>query len=95
MNYSSARELEAHLDTCSDCRAASIELDSLRRTLRAGAQRYTTPSQLRERIQATIADGAPKPMRHPRRQWLALAASWVLARLYRCSEYPARRAATR
>lgn len=74
------REFEAHLDSCADCRAALIELDTLRRALREDAPRYSAPEILRKRIQKQIA--APlseSPVRRSSTRWLALAASWVIA----------------
>lgn len=80
LDRAAGREFEAHLDDCDDCRAALIELDALRRTLRADLPRYAAPQTLRERIQAE----SPKPVaamraRPLRQRWLALAASWAIA----------------
>jgi len=80
LDRAASREFEAHLDGCADCRAALIELDALRRTLRADLPRYTAPQALRERIPFE----SPKPItairtRLPRQRWLALAASWAIA----------------
>jgi anti-sigma factor RsiW len=79
LDRAASLEYEAHLDSCADCRAALIELDALRRTLRADLPRYAAPQTLHDRIQA----GLPKPVvtrpRQPRQRWLALAASWAIA----------------
>lgn len=74
-----SREFEAHLDECDDCRAALIELDALRRTLRKDAPRYSAPEALRARIQKDMAAPAARQPSRMQRPWLALAASWVLA----------------
>jgi anti-sigma factor RsiW len=74
-----SRELEAHLDGCADCRTALIELDGLRRTLRADLPRYAAPQALRARIRAEASKRLPVRIRQPRQRWLALAASWALA----------------
>lgn len=79
LDRAAGREFEAHLDTCADCRAALIELDALRRSLRTDAPRYAAPQALRERIK----NGSPRNLvtraRNPHARWLALAASWALA----------------
>jgi anti-sigma factor RsiW len=80
LDRATSREFEAHLDECSDCRAALIELDALRRRLREDAPRHNAPDTLRARIQEhapTLA--APTPIRRTPSRWLALAASWVIA----------------
>jgi len=61
-----ARELEAHLDDCAECRAALDRLDALRRELRAAGLRHTAPESLRARIAATPLTAAPGAMA-PRR----------------------------
>lgn len=82
-----ARELEAHVDGCADCRAALTRLDELRRALREAAPRYSAPDALRERIAAAAAHAATGERegfaRRPRRQspgfgW-RVAAACVLA----------------
>jgi anti-sigma factor RsiW len=78
LDRATSREFEAHLDECGDCRAALIELDTLRRTLREDAPRYNAPDSLRARIQKHTPSSAIASRRTPSR-WLALAASWVLA----------------
>lgn len=80
LDRATSREFEAHLDECSDCRAALIELDALRQTLREDAPRYKAPDTLRARIQNHIpTSSAPPSTRRTPSRWLALAASWVLA----------------
>lgn len=85
LDRAASREFEAHLDACEDCRAALIELDALRTTLRRDAPRHAAPELLRKRIEklaessrpASTVD-SPRARRAPPR-WPALAASWVLA----------------
>ena len=80
LDRATSREFEAHLDECGECRAALIELDALRRTLREDAPRYKAPDALRARIQNRLpASSTPAPLRRTPSRWLALAASWVLA----------------
>src|SRR5262249_36045941 len=49
LDRAEARELEAHLDGCSECRAELTKLDELRVALRDRALRYAAPAALRER----------------------------------------------
>ena len=81
LDRAAGREFEAHLDTCADCRAALIELDTLRSTLRRDAPRHAAPELLRKRIEklAASAQAMPSPTRGSPPRWLALAASWILA----------------
>ena len=80
LDRATGREFEAHLDECADCRAALIELDALRRTLREDAPRYIAPETLRARIQKhTVTRDVPASSRLAPRRWLALAASWAIA----------------
>lgn len=80
LDRATSREFEGHLDECSDCRAALIELDALRQTLRKDAPRYNAPDTLRARIQQHAPSSAtPAPVRRTPPRWLALAASWVFA----------------
>jgi anti-sigma factor (TIGR02949 family) len=82
-----ARELEAHVDACADCRAALTRLGDLRQSLRDQALRHAAPVELRERIRLAAAgdsSGSPTPMplRTARRalpEWTRLAAACVLA----------------
>ncbi|WP_347262142.1 zf-HC2 domain-containing protein [Rudaea sp.] len=86
LDRAAGREFEAHLDACPDCRAALIELDALRTTLRRDAPRHVAPELLRKRIEklAAAQTAAAQPVA-PRRaarsapRWLAYAASTVLA----------------
>lgn len=78
LDRATSREFEAHLDGCDDCRAALVELDGLRRTLRGDLPRYPAPEALRRRIEAEIPQAATRP-RPARQRWLALAASWAMA----------------
>jgi anti-sigma factor RsiW len=80
LDRESSREFEAHLDACADCRAALIELDSLRRSLRDDAPRYAAPALLRKRLQKELS--TPPIITRKRStatRWMALAASWVIA----------------
>jgi len=79
LDRAASREFEAHLDDCADCRAALIELDALRRTLRTDLPRYATPQALRERIRAETPKPVAARLRPSRQRWLALAASWAIA----------------
>ena len=86
LDRAASREFEAHLDTCPDCRAALIELDSLRSTLRHDAPRHAAPELLRKRIEklasaqmsSTTVTSARRTGGTPPR-WLAYAASTILA----------------
>jgi len=86
LDHAASREFEAHLDACADCRAALIELDALRSTLRRDAPRHAAPQLLRKRIEKLAAtETSATPPTLPRRasgsppRWLAYAASTVLA----------------
>ena len=86
LDRAASREFEAHLDACADCRAALIELDALRTTLRRDAPRHVAPRLLRKRIEklAAAQTGAAQPVSPGRAtrsspRWLAYAASTVLA----------------
>jgi anti-sigma factor (TIGR02949 family) len=80
-----ARELEAHVDGCADCRAALTQLGELRQSLRDRSLQYTAPPELRERIRASGrgAGAAAAPSRFGARRaapsWMRLAAACVLA----------------
>jgi anti-sigma factor RsiW len=79
LDRATSREFEAHLDGCADCRAALIELDSVRRSLRSDAPRFSAPQSLRERLRTHPQPSAGARPRNSHTRWLALAASWVLA----------------
>jgi anti-sigma factor RsiW len=80
LDRAASREFEEHLDECAECRAALIELDTLRSALRDDAPRYAAPEILRARLQREISgQGASTARRRQSTRWLALAASWVLA----------------
>jgi len=57
LDRNDARELEAHLDACAECRTALTRLDDLRRQLRDQALRHTAPPELRARIRQATAEG--------------------------------------
>ncbi|HVI56239.1 MAG TPA: zf-HC2 domain-containing protein [Luteibacter sp.] len=79
LDRATGREFEAHLDECADCRAALIELDALRGSLRNDAPRYRAPDALRARIQKEMAVPVARRPSRMRVPGLALAASWMLA----------------
>ena len=78
LDRATSRELEAHVDRCAACRAALVDLDELRSSLRRELPRHAAPVALRERIDATNVTSRPRA-RRPRAFWLAIAASWALA----------------
>jgi anti-sigma factor RsiW len=78
LDRTEARELEAHADTCAECRAALDRLDALRRSLRDTSLRYTAPPTLRERITATADAELPRSRRPMPASW-RIAAACVLA----------------
>jgi anti-sigma factor RsiW len=59
LDRATSREFEAHVDACAECRAALVELDDLRNSLREHTPRYVAPASLRERIanSASAANG--------------------------------------
>ncbi|MEP6939352.1 MAG: zf-HC2 domain-containing protein [Rudaea sp.] len=77
LDRSAGRELETHIDGCAACRAALVELDELRGSLRRELPQHVAPAALRARIVA--ANAATRPRSRPRIMGLALAASWALA----------------
>jgi anti-sigma factor RsiW len=79
LDRATSREFETHLDECADCRAALIELDTLRSSLRKDAPRYSAPDALRSRIQKEMSASESRAPRRWQRPGLALAASWILA----------------
>jgi anti-sigma factor RsiW len=79
LDRETGREFEAHLDTCADCRAALIELDALRTSMRKDVPRYRAPEALRARVEASAAKPLARQAVHRRFSWMAMAASWVLA----------------
>ena len=86
LDRTDARELEAHVDGCIDCRAALTKLDELRLALRDKSLRYKASRQLRERIEAAHAGeiSSVAARRSHRAAWrtsaaLPIAAACVLA----------------
>jgi anti-sigma factor RsiW len=83
LDRAEARELEDHVDSCADCRAALTRLDGLRVALRDRSLRHAAPAALRERIAA--AAGAvdttkpASPAAAPRRHRAAAPAWWRMA----------------
>ena len=76
LERSDARALEAHVDSCADCRDALSSRDALRRALHAPGLRYTAPDALRTRIAASSVQPAARRRSTP---WLRYAAAAVLA----------------
>ena len=79
LDRTTARELEAHLDDCAECRDALVALDALRRALREDAPRHAAPRELRARVEAELGQHRLRTPRRMPRPWLALAASTALA----------------
>jgi anti-sigma factor RsiW len=82
LELTAALDLEAHLESCSQCRNLSDQLTGLSRRLRQGLTRYVAPAELRERLAPAPANRLvpPRPSAGwPRRQALAMAASVMLA----------------
>ena len=75
LDRDAAREVEKHLDECADCRDALTKLDEVRLALHDVSLRYVAPKELRERL---FKESAVRTQIH-RRNWLAIAASWVVA----------------
>jgi mycothiol system anti-sigma-R factor len=70
----SAAEVERHLDTCADCRAALSGLEELRAAVRRHSGYENAPAALRARIAAELDREAPAPAprraSRPRAPWL-------------------------
>jgi anti-sigma factor RsiW len=90
LDLSASLELEAHLAECAGCRARREALAGLSGRLRAGLTRHAVPQDLRARLvqlagtpaPAAASEPAPGPAnsnRWQRRQFMALAASVLLA----------------
>ena len=88
LDRADARELEAHVDGCTDCATALARLGDLRQALRDRNLRHTAPPELHERIRIAVAGtgssgpATPPAMRAARRalpEWTRLAAACVLA----------------
>lgn len=75
LDRDAAREVEKHLDECANCRDALTKLDDVRLALRDVSLRYVAPNALRERL----FKQSPAMTRIHRQNWLAIAASWVVA----------------
>jgi anti-sigma factor (TIGR02949 family) len=59
LDRDTARELEAHADTCAVCGAELGRLGELRHALRDATLRHAAPESLRARIRATATEAAP------------------------------------
>lgn len=77
LDRADARELEAHLESCADCRAALERLDALRRSLRDPGMRHAAPDALRTRIAASARTASIARRAPP--VWLRYAAACVIA----------------
>ena len=78
LDRDTARELEAHADTCPDCSAELGRLGDLRHALRDERLRHTAPESLRARIRASaLAISTPSARMPP--AWTRIAAACVLA----------------
>jgi len=81
LDRASVDELERHLERCTACAKELAALEALRKTVRAGAPRYSAPASLRDRLRSTEESaGAPVQRIHaPRQGWWAMAATFVAA----------------
>ena len=77
LDRDSARELEAHADTCAECAGELGRLGELRHALRDGSLRHAAPAALRERIRASAAARPTSARTLP--AWTRFAAACVLA----------------
>lgn len=71
--------IEAHLESCPNCRAGIAELSALQGAIRKGAAYHAAPESLRPRLQHLDYQPAPKPVKAGGfKVWLA---SWQLSKL--------------
>jgi anti-sigma factor RsiW len=82
LELTAALDLEAHLESCAQCRELREQVGGLSRRLREGLTRHVAPAELRERL--TLGAASPPAPPAPstgwqRRQAFALAASVMLA----------------
>jgi anti-sigma factor RsiW len=77
LDRTDARGLEAHLESCAECRAALERTDELRRALHDPSLRHAAPASLRERIAASAHTASPARRSTP--AWLRYAAACVIA----------------
>jgi anti-sigma factor RsiW len=75
LDRTAGRNVEAHLDTCADCRETLTKLDGLRRALRDDELRYTASASLRKRIADTVVVAETST----RSRWLSYAAACAIA----------------
>ena len=54
LDASHAREVEAHLATCTKCSAAARDYCEMKKAIAQGGLRYTAPPELRRRIEASL-----------------------------------------
>jgi len=73
LDRNEARALEAHVDSCADCRDALTALGQIRHALRTEAPRHAAPQALRDRIARDARTTAIRTRREPRRWYLAAA----------------------
>ena len=79
-------EIEDHLTSCSSCSETHARLRELQKDIRAQAPYYDSPAILEQRIQNALAQAAKSEIplggatgRSPTWQWIAVAASFLLA----------------
>src|ERR1700756_1698145 len=60
-----AREVEAHIATCPSCAAELAAYRQMREAMGKANLRFTAPAGLRERIDAALPKGTPKPAPAP------------------------------
>jgi anti-sigma factor (TIGR02949 family) len=78
LDRDSARELEAHADSCAECAVELTRLGELRHALRDTSLRHAAPVSLRTRIHTSAAEtSATSARRLP--AWTRIAAACVLA----------------
>jgi len=78
LDRDTARELEAHADSCADCSAELGRLGELRHALRDERLRHVAPESLRARIRASALATSPASAR-TLPAWMRIAAACVLA----------------
>jgi anti-sigma factor (TIGR02949 family) len=61
LDAASAAAVERHLETCSECRKAKVQIEALRSALREKASYHRADPQLRARIRASLDKETPRP----------------------------------
>jgi anti-sigma factor RsiW len=75
-----AREIDQHLQSCTECRAIEQQIHALREALRSDAPAYRAPSHLRRRVRAALRREA-KSTRQIFSPWLVFATGAACALL--------------